>query len=265
MPYDWTKPAETLDGIKERILVAMKVEEDWYAKARCWHSIYSRGIRVLAIILFSIGILLPILNLDIVTIKTKPLNFGYICLAVGGLLLLLDKYLGISSGYVRFYIAELDIKKNTHEFTSNWDIETAKATTPMTIENIVNLLNIIKQFKQAVFTTIQVETGAWSTEFQTQTGELYELFKQKQSEAIKPVDIMVTVENYTSYSDIGVGIDNEAILKLNGETTLIFRNVSLQPHSIKIRALNSQNQVISFSKNVDVVAGKNADVTLTLP
>ncbi len=265
MPYDWTKPADTLESIKEKILVSMKVEEDWYAKHRKWHSFYSRGIRVIAIILFSVGILLPILNFDIITIKSKNLNIGYICLAVGGLLLLLDKYLGVSSGYVRFYIAELDIKKNTHEFISNWDIETAKASNPMTVENIVTLLNILKQFKQAVFTTIQVETGAWATEFQTQTGELYELFKQKQSEATKPIDIMVTVENHSTYSDIEVGIDNEALLKLNDNTSIIFRNVSLQPHLIKIKATNSDKKIIAFSKNVDVTAGKNAEVNLALP
>ena len=31
MPYDWTKPNETLETIKTNILTSMKVEEDWYA------------------------------------------------------------------------------------------------------------------------------------------------------------------------------------------------------------------------------------------
>lgn len=265
MKHDWTKPQEALEAIKASILTAMKKEEDWYAYHCYWHSIFTKLIRVIAIILFSLGILLPILNLEMINVYGQARNFGYICLAIGGLLLLIDKYLGVSSGYVRFYIAKLDIQKNTGEFESNWDIEMVKASEPMTVENILTLLNILKQFKQAVFTTIQVETGAWASEFQTQSGELYELFKQKQSEFAKPVDIMVDIENYDAYDDIEVGIDSNAFIKLNGDTSIIFRNVTIQPHAIRIKATNSERRIITFSKNIDVVAGKNVEVKLALP
>lgn len=265
MAYDWTKPGETLETIKTSILTTMKIEQDWYAKYRCWHSIYSRTIRVFCIILFALGILWPILSPNFPdTCILKQINIGYISLVVGGLLLLLDKYLGISSGYVRFYVAELDIKKNTLDFIENWDIETAKSSTPLTQENILALLNLVKAFQQAVYTTIQVETGAWATEFQTQTGELYELFKQKQSENNKPANISAAVENFTGYTDIEIGIDNEVPVSLHGLTSTIFRNVSIQPHRIQIRATKA-DKIISFSKNVDVTTDKTAEVVLTLP
>lgn len=260
MAYDWTKPGETLETIKASILTAMKVEEDWYIKYRRRHAGMSRSIRVISITLFAFGILWPIFTAG----KSAGFNYGYVGLTIGGLLLLIDKYLGISTGYVRFYIAELDIKKNTRDFIENWDIETAKSSNPLTIENILALLNLVKSFRQAVYTTIQVETGAWATEFQTQTGELYELFKQKQSENIKPANISATVENFTDYSDIEIGIDNEVPVGLKGSTSLIFRNVSIQPHRIQIRA-TKVGKIVSFSKNVDVTADKTAEVILTLP
>ncbi len=263
--YDWTKPDEALENIKESILIAMQKEEKWYEDHCYWHSIFSRTIRVVTITLFSLGIILPIINMDMVKIQNQERNVGYICLAIGGLLLLLDKYLGISSGYVRFYIAKLDIQKNTNEFISNWYIEKAKANFPMTVETIVALLNLIKQFKQAVFTTIQVETGAWATEFQTQSGELYELFKQKQSETIKRVDILVEVQNYTGYSQIEVGVDNDPFKILGGNTSIIFRSVSIQPHVIRIRASKHDGSIISFSRIIDITPGNNGEITLTLP
>lgn len=259
--YDWTNPKETLETIKSSILTAMKIEEEWYIKARFRHSIYSRSIRVISIILFAFGILWPILKA-----QQSIINFdiGYISLAIGGLLLLLDKYLGVSSGYVRFYIAELYIKKNTFEFIENWNIEYSKIGTTITTENIIILLNLVKSFRQAVFTTIQVETGAWSTEFQSQTGELYELFKQKQNEYSKPSNISVNIENHIGYSDIEIGIDEEPLIKLNNITSLIFRNVSIQPHTIKIQA-RKENKLIAFSKNVDVIGDKTVDVVINLP
>lgn len=216
MAYDWTNPSETLETIKGNILTSMKTEEEWYAKYRKYHSFYSRTIRIFSIVLFAFGILWPILSANLPSDKKPKIDIGYISLAIGGLLLLLDKYLGISSGYVRFFIAELDIKKNTQDFIENWDIETAKASTPLTQENILALLGLVKAFRQAVFTTIQVETGAWATEFQTQTGELYELFKQKQSDYKNPANISVNLENFTDYSSIEIGIDNEVPINLEG-------------------------------------------------
>ncbi len=265
MSYDWTKPEESLDSIKNNIINAMKIEENWYVKFRSIHSICSRSIRVVTIFFFGFGILWPVLSTDSAAPNKSTLNYGYISLAIGGLLLLLDKYLGVSSGYVRYYIAELDIKKNTQEFIENWDIETAKVTKPMTIENILALLNIVKQFRQSVYTTIQIETGAWATEFQTQTGELYELFKQKQSEIAKPANISVAVENYSNYKDIEVGIDDNPLMKLGTTTSIIFRNVSIQPHMIKIKATKSDNSLITFSKNADANSDKTTEVVLTLP
>lgn len=266
MVYDWTKPNETLELIKTSILASMKIEENWYIEHRRWHSIFSRTIRVVSILLFAFGILWPILSANF-SIESKPrVDIGYLSLAVGGLLLLLDKYLGISSGYVRFYIAELDIKKNTQEFIENWNVESAKAATPLTIENILNLLNTIKVFRQSVFTTIQVETGAWATEFQTQTGELYELFKQKQSEYKSDSgNISVTLENYAGYSEIEIILDDKLIQRLkDGATSTIFRNVSNSPHVILIRAKKEGN-IVSFSKNTDVTAERTAEVVFTLP
>ena len=266
MGYDWTNPADTLEKIKTNILSAMKKEEDWYKKFTRRHSFFSRCIRIFSILLFAFGTLCPILNVGLDKLHQIGLHWGYVSLAIGGLLLLIDKYLGVSSGYVRFYIAQLDIQKNTFDFIENWDIAMAKASSPLSQENILNLLNTIKAFRQAVFTTIQVETGAWATEFQTQTGELYELFKQKQGEyKIESGNISAVVENYSGYRDIEIILDGKIINKLEqGETSTIFRNVSVAPHQILISALRDTDK-ISFSKNIKVAPGKTAEINLILP
>jgi hypothetical protein len=265
--YDWKDPLNTLEIIKERILDAMWIEERWYAKSRELHSFLSRLVRSIAIVLFGFGILWPIISAKMTsTSSVLNIDWGYIGLAVGGLLLLLDKYLGISTSYVRFYIAEMDIKKNTHEFVENWDIESAKAANgSLTLDNILALLNTVKAFRQSVFNIIQVETGAWAVEFQTQAGELSELFKQKQNEYKKPTDISVVVENHDEYADIKLGIDDEALVELGNNSSIIFRNVSIQVHTIKIQATKKDGSTVGFSKNVDVTGEKTVEVTLTLP
>ncbi len=261
--YDWTNPKVALEEMKVNILSAMKVEEDWYIKHRKRHGRFTRAIRVTSILLFAIGLLWPIVKKHFPSVIKEDIDIGYISLAIGGLLLLLDKYLGISTGFVRFYIAELDIKKNTLEFVENWQIETVRATNLLTPDSILSLINTLKTFRQAVYTTIQVETGAWSSEFQSQTGELYELFKQKQTD-YKLGNISVNLKNHTGYTNIEIGLDDRTPILLNDKTSTIFRNVSLEPHLILIRASKDGNNFI-HSENADVLGDKTTEIIITLP
>jgi hypothetical protein len=75
----------------------------------------------------------------------------------------------------------------------------------------------------------------------------------------------VTVENYAEYTDIEIGIDTDTPIKLGSNTSIIFRDVSIQPHLIKIQASRQDKSIVSFSKNIDVSADKTTEVTLTLP
>lgn len=261
--YDWTNPKTALDEMMTNILSAMKVEEEWYMKHRKRHGTITRTIRVISILLFAIGILWPIVKKHFPLLIQKDFDLGYLSLAIGGILLLLDKYLGISTGFVRFYIAELDIKKNTLEFIENWQIEIIKSSNPLTTDNILSLVNTIKTFRQSVLTTIQVETGAWASEFQSQTGELYELFKQKQND-YKLGRISVNIKNHLNYSNLEVGLDDAEPISLNGKTSIVFKNLSIEPHIILIRA-TKDGDIYSYSENTDVVGDKMAEITITLP
>ncbi len=96
MTYDWNKPTESLETIKSDILDFVKNEEKWYSVARGTHSFFSRSIRVIATLLFTFGIVWPILSIKATWLEDT--NMGYLSLAIGGIFLLLDKYLGVSVG-----------------------------------------------------------------------------------------------------------------------------------------------------------------------
>lgn len=255
--YDWSDPLTALEKIKSNILSAAKKEEQWYSKFRARHSFYSRLLRVISLVLFGFGIIWPI------TKFSPDYNLGYISITLGGILLLVDKYLGISSSYVRFYIAELDIKKNTLDFIENWDIETAKSKKPISQDNILTLLNLVKSFRQNIYTIIQVETGAWATEFQTQTGELYELFKQQQNNHSQSAIIVVTIENAKEYQDLTIQIDDEVALNIDGSNSKIFRNVSIKPHTISLHGTKN-GEIITQSKNVEVKENESVVINFVL-
>lgn len=264
MHYDWDKPHETFEVIKTKILKAVANEEKWYRVARQWHSFFSRSIRAIAIVLFAIGALYPILVPQGSSSALTP-NYGYISLAVGGLILLLDKYLGVSTGYVRFYLAELEIKRNTSDFNLNWEMEISKAASPMANDSIINLLMLLKNFQQVVYSIIQTETNTWATEFQAQTGELYELFKQKQNEyKILAGHLSIVVESTADHKDIEIILDEKTTSKMkDGVTSVLFRAIPSGPHQVQIRGKKGAN-IVGYSKNVDVIADKTTEVKMVL-
>lgn len=265
---DWTNPKVTLAAIKNYIVETAESEENWYTQWRGINGFITRSVRFITLLLFGFGLIFPLLNIEKVTLFNHTINsLGYLCLAVGGLILLFDKYFGLSSGFVRFYIAEEEIRKNLGEFELNWEIEMAKAeNNKYSTEAVLNTLATAKILRQSVSNAIQLETSAWAAEFQTQIGELQELLKQKLSEykESKLGTISVKIENYETYKDIELILDETSIKKLNGTTSAIFRDVSLTTHQIQIRA-NKDGTPISFSENFDVVADKTTELTMKLP
>ena len=264
---DWNKPKETLSAIKGYILATAENEQNWYAKARALNGRTTRTLRFIALILFGMGLVLPLLNIEKVIILKHPINsLGYLCLATGGLILLFDKYFGLSSGFVRFYIAEEDIRKSIADFELAWETEIARAEfSNYSIESIVNILAIAKVLRQSISNTIQLETSAWAAEFQAQIGELHELLKQKASDYKRQLgSASVKIENYEGYGDIELILDEAVIKKLAGATSSIIRDVTLGVHQIQVRATKKGNP-ISFSQNFEVATDKTTEVTITLP
>ena len=131
--FDMNNALVSLEGLKQSILNEMKNHKNWYTRKRSQHATLSRLIRIISIIAFSSGVLSPIIFQDLQSRHTE-LNLDYILLAGGGLLLMLDIYLGISTSFVRFYIAEIGIEKATYEFEENWNLEMAKSSTPLSMK-----------------------------------------------------------------------------------------------------------------------------------
>ena len=264
---DWSIPKDSLFEIKRYISETVDSELCWYSTARFRNGFFTRTLRFLALILLGAGLLLPLTGIESITIcGYKILSVGYICLATGGLILLFDKYFGLSSGFVRFYIAELEIEREIREFELTWQIEMVKVqNSNYTAESIINILITKKIFIQNISKIIQIETSAWATEFQTQIGELQDLLKQRASEFKTQMGtISIRIENSILYSEIELVLDETIIKKMSGTTSAIFKEASFGIHIIQIRA-KKNDKVESFSQNFEVNDDKTTEVILKLP
>ena len=104
----------------------MKGTSEWYLKHQKWMKRLSKLIRLLAIILFGLGGLIPMINALLLENQSdlRIMNLSYIAIATAGTLLLLNKFFGFSSGWIRFITTQMEIKRMITEFELRWKIET---------------------------------------------------------------------------------------------------------------------------------------------
>ena len=255
--YNWTTPIDTLNTIKTDLLETVAKEEKWYRRLRITHGLTTRFFRFTAICLLGFGTIYPIFA------KGQNLEWGYVCLAIGSLILLMDKYFGISTSFVRFYRAEIEIINYSRIFAEDWEIEMVKSDSNFSKDNILNLLNVAKRFRESVSTIIASETTAWATEFNAQISELQQELMKKES-TYKVGNLSVILNNADDYANMVLSLDQAASMKLNGNTSAVFRNVSIAPHTVSFKG-DKGNQKIEFSKNIDVTAEKTAELVFDLP
>jgi hypothetical protein len=91
-----------------------------------------------------------------------------VALAVAGLLIALDRFLGCSTAWMRYMATQQDIQKALAEFQIDWDAE--KAGWPVSgpsPDQVKHGLAMCKAFMTQINTLVQQETNAWIAEFKT--------------------------------------------------------------------------------------------------
>lgn len=192
------KPADTensLNTIRNYVEEEAKGLIQWYYDKKRWKSRMSSGIRLLSIVFFSVGGLVPLIKAtfsaaSIAAVVPNSLDFGqlgYLIIAVGAGLIALDKFFGYSSGWIRYITTALAIERSIDEFRLEW----ARATAALqgnqpTAEQLDRLLQLCKDFAVSVRSQVEQETKAWVLEFQSNLADLEKSLKARAEEAKAP-------------------------------------------------------------------------------
>ena len=157
-------------------------EEIWYREARWLHGIWSKIIKSLSILLVGFGTLCPLINNSFPKLCLE-ISWGYLSLSTGGIIMLFDKYFSLSSGFQRFYVAELEIIRLTEAFIIEWESEASGTQKKSEDERLSNLLKVAKNFDANISKVITNETNNWSNEFAKHMEDLQNTFKNKNRNA----------------------------------------------------------------------------------
>ncbi len=267
--FEWGKD-EAESSLNELFGHAFQLATDainWYILAKNGKKKWARNIRFATILLGTAAALLPTLGelLSNDNGQTPLFKAGWtaVLLGVAGALLLLDRFFGFSSGWMRYIVAELQLRQIAQEFQMDW--EAARAGwqgQPPTSDQVSQMLARCKTFIAQVNTIVREETNVWVREFQSAINNLDESIKAKPA-ITEPGAMNLTVTN-------GDKVDKEWTLVIDGGTPQGYRGTTagkpnLVPgkHQVKVEA-TIHNQRVQAEKVITVPAGGTCDETLTL-
>lgn len=151
---------------------------EWYQRKRGKKRLGSILTRTFAIVLAGIGAVCPLLEAAIG--KNWNLgNWGYVLIALAGIVFWMDRFLGFSTGWMRYIIAEMTLQRKLKQF----QFDCAKLQSNPELKNkYPKLIELAKEFVDQVDAIVIDETTAWVTEFQSNLSQIEKMVKLGQKE-----------------------------------------------------------------------------------
>jgi integrase len=119
----WGTAAEVQESIKRLYLYAEAVADesiDWYGRHKRKLAWKSRLLRLLAIILTAVGGLTPILSALGWAQNLNIGQLGYLFLGLAAACVGLDRFIGFSSGWIRYITTKMTLERALSDFRFEW-------------------------------------------------------------------------------------------------------------------------------------------------
>lgn len=212
----------------------------WYLRHKRSKRIGARCLRVLVILLFAAAGVLPMVQQVFTTSDGKapfPPAWASIVLAAGVLLIGLDHFFGFSSGWIRYVLAEAQIRRRRQEFDLDWQSLLAGwAGKAPSVEQVQHALAQVRAFVDDVNGVIGDETSHWVAEFQESLKQVEEQSRAAQPSPVEMGSLTVTVKNGDAVAPPGwtMAIDHGSPAQYTGKTAAVL-GLTPGPHAVRVK------------------------------
>ena len=174
----------TLQNIYEKTFVASKDIRDWY-----WSSIKGKRqasvctLRI-SVFLLSMGTLLPLIAgmTNHTETRLQLTQSAVVSLAMAGLMQVIDRVFGLSSGWLRYITTVTAMEKLTHKFEFDWAFYVLNHA-PRTLDDCKVLFEIARNYLDEIQKLRSDETDNWVAEFNRGVALLGEMLKSQRDTA----------------------------------------------------------------------------------
>jgi hypothetical protein len=269
----WDDDASVRKSLKDLYSYADGAANDtigWYFAHKRTKGLVARGLRFAAIILTTVGGVIPLLvNARVGWFgadgnsgsRVDYAQFGYVFLALAAGCVALDRFFGYSSGWIRYVTSALNLQRLQAEFQLDWAILTAnlpQADVPLIQREA--MLRRVQSFILRMREEIEKETAEWAAEYRSNLTEL-EKTARTQLDAWKPGVINLTIPNAPQLKEVTVLLDDRVYQTIT-TTTCQIAPVYPGQHTVAVTA-KAGDKPATASSAVAVTAGQAVALILT--
>ena len=295
LSWDTRQTLQSLDEIRKIVEGEAEKASRWYYEKKRTKVFYSQCLRMLAVLLGSIGAAIPFISstnlfkasgdaAELAILRTN--QWGYVFILAAGTCVAMDKLFGFSTNWIRFVDAATKIETLLGRFRIEWYKQMALADlSGLPADSVNKLFDTLLDFATKTRDVIEKETGDWIVEFRSNLTKLAEETKASQEAREKQMQIQVdqirqlAKEREQKAGAITVTVTNFAALGSNFTWSLeldnemrkasidrpVFILKSLDPGTYLVSAHGtSNNKTVQDAQTVLVESNKPATANLNL-
>jgi len=244
---------------------------DWYDGAAGRKGWWARVVTGLAVVLFGLGGLIPLAKAA--TLTNGDATWGYILVGVGGIAVLYDRFFGLSSGWTRYRLAELKLRRILNEFLDDWHKTAFGKDLKAPPDDVaLDLLARIAALNASVHETVREETETWAAEFRSNVVELGKLISDEKARYQSALDrqrsadetrkdrsgnVRIRVPNVADFERVLVRLDGREKELGNGGATALFGGVAAGTYELEVVGTRN-GQSVRAADFVEVKPGEIA-------
>jgi SMODS and SLOG-associating 2TM effector domain 2 len=175
---DWGDPATRLDELYRWAEQGAARTVDWYLADRVWKRRGARAARLLTVLGTGVAVALPLLQLtDRLPGGDGLAAWGYLSLLAAALGIGLDRWFGLTSGWMRDVATAQAVQRRLEALRFDWASESVREvlgpTEGTATEAAERCLAVLRRFCEDVSELVRGETADWMVEFRAGSAPLY--------------------------------------------------------------------------------------------
>jgi hypothetical protein len=293
--WDTQQTLQSLNEIRKIVEGEAEKAIRWYYEKKRTKVWYSQWLRMLSVVLGSIGAAIPFISAtnlfktsgDVAELAILRTNqWGYVFILAAGTCVAMDKLFGFSTNWIRFVDAATKIETLLGRFRIEWYKQMALADIAgQPAEAIGKLFDTLLEFVTKMRDVIEKETGDWIVEFRSNLTKLAEDTKASQEAREKQIQahvdqirqiakdreqktgaVTVTVTNFAALGNNftwSLELDNEVRKASIDRSAFIVKDLDPGTYLISARGV-SNNVTVQDTQTVVVETNKSTPTNLTL-
>jgi len=181
--FSWEdgKRLAALESLRDTVAKKINVTAGWYMRGKRWRRQFGRFTRVAAMVLATMAAAQPTVS-EIYHNQTRwymSPGLATIFALCAAALLLLDRFFGASTGWVRYIMSGMALNDLRDEFEATWRLENAGwvGQPEPNVDQTKHAVSLLHGFITRVNEIVRAETEAWKAEFQNALQQVEEYAK----------------------------------------------------------------------------------------